>query len=85
MSKITVKRLLIMVMFLSGCQQDMYLDGYDDGIHVGYDAVCNPEITHVIAENWDNQSYSQGYYHGTSDGIHNCLIYIGSGDYDHQN
>lgn len=58
---------------LGGCESDdaAYDRGYDDGYAVGYNTACEIRAT-MIAGDWDNSHYSEGYAEGQTDGTIAC-------------
>jgi len=49
-----------------------YGRGYDDGSVVGYNSLCSPGTTNIIAGDWGNANYSRGYGDGEADGWAEC-------------
>lgn len=61
--------------FLIACGESSdsaYDRGYDDGYAVGYNSTCNIRST-MVAGDWDNKHYSEGYADGSIDGSRACL------------
>lgn len=72
-------RLQVIALFsalaLTGCGEsaDSARDrGYDDGYAAGYNTTCQIRST-LIAGDWDNRHYSEGYNAGYADGSAACL------------
>ena len=71
---------LIAICFLAfglmGCEEGessdaSYSRGYKDGYAAGYNTTCKHGAT-LVAADWDNKHYSQGYSAGNRAGITAC-------------
>ena len=64
---------MLATFFLASCTPEAdYNRGYDDGSVVGYNSLCHPGTSNIIAGNWDNGNYSNGYSDGEADGREEC-------------
>lgn len=74
---IKIKKYLLFLFasfFLLACENadSAYDRGYSDGYAVGFNSICYPNTSNMIYGDFDNQSYSAGYYDGKSDGENDC-------------
>ena len=65
--------LFLAIFVLASCTPEAdYNRGYDDGSVVGYNSLCYPRASNIIAGDWNNTNYSEGYADGEADGRAEC-------------
>ncbi|WP_461521270.1 hypothetical protein [Porticoccus sp.] len=66
-----MRYIVLAVIFITGCADDKYDVGYDDGYAAGYNTTCKIRAT-MIEGDWGNKSYSRGYAEGQAAGALAC-------------
>jgi len=70
---------LVVATAIGGCaddgvfesKEDAHYRGYGDGYAAGYNTTCEVRST-VIAADWNNSGYAEGYRRGYADGALQC-------------